>query len=99
MVSERWRETQSKHRVGETSPMVQRPRSHNRYGKAGGKATHSGYDAIGFAAAVPSTPPRSVAIDPCHDRDSIPPFRSRASKYVYGMREHGDVGDVGEREA
>jgi hypothetical protein len=79
--------------------MVRRRRSYDHYGKADRKVTYSGCNAAGFAAAVPSTLPRSVAVDPCHDRDSIPPFRSGASKDVYGVRETEDADDVREKKA
>src|ERR1700761_2208872 len=62
--------------------MVRRRRSYDRYGKVDGEVTYSRYNAAGFAAAMPSPLP-GVAIDPCHDRDSIPPFRSGASKDMY----------------
>ena len=50
--------------------MVRRRRGYDRHGKADGKVTYSRYNAAGFAAAVPSPLPGSVAIDPCHDRDT-----------------------------
>src|ERR1700761_8061903 len=51
--------------------MVRRRRSYDRYGKVDGEVTYSQYNAAGFAAAVPSLLPGSVAIDPCHDRDIL----------------------------
>jgi len=77
--------------------MVRRRRSYDRYGKVGREVTYSQYNAAGFAAAVPSLLPGSAAIDPCHDRDSIPPFRSGASKDMYRVRGFEVTGDVGEK--
>ena len=79
--------------------MVRRRRSYDRYGKADGEVTYNEYNAAGCAAVVPSAPPWSVVIDPCHDRDSIPPFRFGASRDVCGARKDGSNSDVREKKS
>lgn len=70
--------------------MVRRSRSYDSFGTMDGRVSYNRCHKSGVPAAMPSALSRPVMASACHDRDSIPPFRSRAPKDILEETENRD---------